>query len=220
MSLKVAADSTITPDPATAWNRRLAEARAAADRADNGLDAAVCDAARAGISPDAIADALDFELDDVMQTIQDDEHGQDPENDHTVDQPPLQPVIFLRGRDVPNQTWKELKQLLWARGLATIANRTAAAHLARGGTPVVFLDFSNRSLDNLKVAGVRGVYREDTLTVELINGGAVTTPRRNDDSIDVDRVVLLVHQVIGDLPAVNERRMLAAQAASGEKERR
>ena len=82
MSLKVAADSTITPDPATAWNRRLAEARAAADRADSGLDAAVCDAARAGISPDAIADALDFELDDVLQTIQDDEHDQDPDADH------------------------------------------------------------------------------------------------------------------------------------------
>lgn len=208
MSLMVAADSTITPDPATAWNRRLAEARAAADRADSGLDVAVRDAARAGISPDAIADALDFELDDVLQTIQDDEHDEDPD----ADQPPLQPVIFLRGRDVPNQTWKELKQLLWARGLATIANRTAAAHLARGGTPVVFLDFSNRTDDNLKVAGVRAVYRDDNLTLELINGGAVTTPRRaGDDSIDVDRVVLLVHQVLGDLPAVNERRMLAAQ---------
>ena len=208
MSIVVAADSTITPDPATAWNRRLAEARAAADRADSGLDVAVRDAARAGISPDAIADALDFELDDVLQTIQDDEHDQDPD----ADQPPLQPVIFLRGRDVPNQTWKELKQLLWARGLATIANRTAAAHLARGGTPVVFLDFSNRTDDNLKVAGVRAVYRDDNLTLELINGGAVTTPRRAaDDSIDVDRVVLLVHPVRGDLPAVNERRMLAAQ---------
>ena len=208
MSLMVAADSTITPDPATAWNRRLAEARAAADRADSGLDVAVRDAARAGISPDAIADALDFELDDVLPTIQDDEHDEDPD----ADQPPLQPVIFLRGRDVPNQTWKELKQLLWARGLATIANRTAAAHLARGGTPVVFLDFSNRTDDNLKVAGVRAVYRDDNLTLELINGGAVTTPRRaGDDSIDVDRVVLLVHQVLGDLPAVNERRMLAAQ---------
>ncbi len=36
-------------------------------------------------------------------------------------------------------------------------------------------------------------------------------PERRDDTIDVDRVVLLVHQVLGDLPAVNERRMLAAQ---------
>ncbi len=61
MSSVVAADSTITPDPGVAWNRRLTEARAAADRANSGLDAAVCDAARAGISPDAIAEALDFE---------------------------------------------------------------------------------------------------------------------------------------------------------------
>ena len=76
----------------------------------------------------------------------------------------------------------------------------------------MFLDFSNRTDDNLKVAGVRAVYRDDNLTLELINGGAVTTPRRAaDDSIDADRVVLLVHQVLGDLPAVNERRMLAAQ---------
>ncbi len=147
----------------------------------------------------------------MLQTIQDDKRDQDPDDHHDVDQPPLQPVIFLRGRDVPNQTWKELKQLLWERGLATIANRTAAAHLARGGTPVVFLDFSNRTDDNVKVAGVRAVYRDDNLTLELINGGAVTTPRRADDSIDADRVVLLVHQVLGDLPAVNERRMVAAQ---------
>lgn len=207
MSIKVAPDNTLTPDPATAWSRRLADARAAADRAHHGLDMAVRDAAQAGITQDAIADALGVTLDDIRHTIQTD----NPDRGQPVDQPPRQPVIFLRGRDVPNQTWNELKQLLWTRGLTTVANRTTAAHLARGGTPVVFLDFSHRGDDRVKVAGVRAVYRDDSLTLELINGGDVTTPRRADDSIDAERVVLLVHQVLGDLPAVNDRRMLAAQ---------
>lgn len=43
----------------------------------------------------------------------------------------------------------------------------------------------------------------------LINIGEVRTPRRSDDSVDVDRVVLLVRCVLGDLSAVNERCMLA-----------
>lgn len=203
-----ASDSTITPGPSQAWRQRLVDARAAADRAENGLAATVRDAARAGRPPAMIAADLDLEDDDVEEML---EMGDDQDDGVDADQPPLQPVIFLRGRDVPNSTWKELKQRLWLRGLATIANRTAAAHLSRGGAPVVFCDFSSRTDDNLKVAGVRAVYRDDTLTLELINGGAVTTPRRRDDTIDVDRVVLLVHQVLGDLPAVNERRMLAAQ---------
>lgn len=207
-----ASDSTITPGPSQAWRQRLIEARAAADRAENGLAATVRDAARAGLPPTTIAADLDVDHDDVEEMLRDQEiRGDNLDDGDDADQPPLQPVIFLRGREVPNPTWKELKQRLWARGLATIANRTAAAHLARGGTPVVFLDFSNRTDDNLKVAGVRAVYRDDTLTLEPINGGAVTTPRRHDDSIDVDRVMLLVHQVLGDLPAVNERRMIAAQ---------
>jgi len=205
--------SAVTPDPAGAWGQRLSDARATADRARNGLAATVSDAARAGLLPDTIADHLDVEPVDVEKMLETPQaEGERPADGDINDQPPpLQPVIFLRGREVPNRTWKELRQRLWARGLATIANRTTAAHLARGGTPVIFLDFSSRTVDNVKVAGVRAVYRDDSLTLELINGGNVTTPRRDDQSIDVDQVVHFVHQVLGDLPAVNQRRMLAAQ---------
>lgn len=197
----------VTPDPFQAWSQRLSDARAAADRAESGLASAVRDAARAGLSRTSIAAGVDLELDDVDEMLNEREVC---DRGDAADQPPLQPVVFLRGRDVPNSTWKELKQRLWVRGLPTIANRTGAAHLARGGTPVIFCDFSSRTADTLRVGGVRGVYRDENLTLELINGGATTTPRREDQSIDVDQVVLLIHQVIGDLPAINQRRMIAA----------
>ena len=150
---------------------------------------------------------MDLDPDQVEQLLTDEPERLDA-------QYAIQPVIFLRGARVDNSVWDAVQRRLWERGWATTAKRAAAAHLARGGAPVVFLDFSARTVDDLKVAGVRAVFRDEELTLELINGGTVDTPRLADGSIDADRVVQLVQQVIGDLPAINERRMLAAQRAA------
>lgn len=56
---------------------------------------------------------------------------------------------------------------------------------------------------------MRSVYRNDDLTLKLINGGTVKMPRLPDGSLDTAAITRLVQEVIGDLPAVNERRRLA-----------
>lgn len=56
--------------------------------------------------------------------------------------PELEAVVFLRGAGAPAQTWRLLEGAIHARGLITIRDRTKAWHLARGGAPVVLVDFS------------------------------------------------------------------------------
>ncbi|MGW4124888.1 hypothetical protein [Nocardia sp. NPDC004711] len=43
---------------------------------------------------------------------------------------------------MPQTAWECLEQAMWARGWATVRDRASAWHLARGGAPVVFCDFS------------------------------------------------------------------------------
>ncbi|GIF75684.1 MULTISPECIES: hypothetical protein [Asanoa] len=56
--------------------------------------------------------------------------------------PPLTPTIYLRGAGVDDDTWDRVDRAMWARGWATVRDRTSAWHLERGGVPVVYVDFS------------------------------------------------------------------------------
>lgn len=204
---------TLTPDAVAAWSLRLKEASAARDLARDGFAATVRDAVAAGIPQGQIAKILDIKARSYIYQLADGGEGLDDD----VPPVPLQPVIFMRGARVDNSVWTTLQKQLWTRRWPTTTKRTEACHLARGGTPVIFLDFSKRTADDLKVAGVRAVYRNDDLTLELINGGTVTMPRLPDGSLDTSAITRLVQEVIGDLPAINERRRLAARAETAAK---
>lgn len=209
-SSAVATDATeaLTPDALAAWSLRLKEASVARDLARDGFAATVRDAVGAGIPQGQIAKILDIKARSYIYQLA----GADDATDEDVPPAPLQPVIFMRGARVDNSVWTTLQKQLWLRRWPTTTKRTDACHLARGGTPVIFLDFSKRTADDLKVAGVRAVYRNEDLTLELINGGTVPMPRLPDASLDTSAITRLVQEVIGDLPAVNERRRLAARA--------
>lgn len=56
--------------------------------------------------------------------------------------PELTPVVFLRGAGAPSETWQQVQAAMNARGLVTVRDRTQAWHLARGGVPMILLDFS------------------------------------------------------------------------------
>lgn len=198
----------LTPDSFAAWSLRLKEASAARDLARDGFAATVRDAVAAGIPQGQIAKILDIKARSYIYQLAEGDDGVDGD----VPPAPIQPVIFMRGARVDNSVWTSLQKQLWLRRWPTTTKRTDACHLARGGTPVIFLDFSKRTADDLKVAGVRAVYRNDDLTLELINGGTVPMPRLPDGSLDTAAITRLVQEVIGDLPAVNERRRLAARA--------
>lgn len=56
--------------------------------------------------------------------------------------PALTPVVFLRGAGAPSEIWQQVQAAMNARGLVTVRDRKQAWHLARGGAPVILLDFS------------------------------------------------------------------------------
>lgn len=56
--------------------------------------------------------------------------------------PELAPVVFLRGAGAPSETWQQVQAAMNARGLVTVRDRKQAWHLARGGVPMILLDFS------------------------------------------------------------------------------
>lgn len=80
-----------------------------------------------------------------------------------VTMPQLRPVIFLRGAGVPAEDWKRIREAMWAHGWATEQQRSTAWHLARGGVPVVMLDFS-AGRDVVTASQVRAKYAADPKT--------------------------------------------------------
>lgn len=166
------APESLTPDALAAWSLRLKEASAARDLARDGFAATVRDAVAAGIPQGQIAKILNIKARSYIYQLADGDDSVD-----AVLLAPLQPVIFMRGARVDNSVWTALQKQLWTRRWPTTTKRTEACHLARGGTPVIFLDFSKRTADDLKVAGVRAVYGGDDLTLELSNGETVKMPR-------------------------------------------
>ncbi|WP_040793311.1 hypothetical protein [Nocardia paucivorans] len=112
--------------------------------------------------------------------------------DDTDPSPPaLTPVVYLRGRGCGTRTWKAVESAMWARGWATVRDRTTAWHLARGGVPVVLCDFSGEydglSTDDVIVGLVRARWRETPDSTEmdlpLISGGHHTKPERHDPTV-------------------------------------
>lgn len=53
------------------------------------------------------------------------------------------PVAYLRGAGAPSATWEAIRNAIHALDIATTPDRTTAWHLARGGIPVVLVDFSS-----------------------------------------------------------------------------
>ena len=51
-------------------------------------------------------------------------------------------VVFLRDASTPPAIWRDVETALHRRGLTTVKDRQQAWNLARGGVPVVFVDFS------------------------------------------------------------------------------
>lgn len=52
------------------------------------------------------------------------------------------PVVFLRGAGAPGDTWARVETAVLRRGFAVVKDRQQAWYLARGGVPVVLVDFS------------------------------------------------------------------------------
>lgn len=77
--------------------------------------------------------------------------------------PPLPlPVAYLRGPKASGDRWRTIEAAMHSRGLATTRDRTQAWHRARGGTPVVLVDFSaDRAVT---VAAVSARWRTTTRT--------------------------------------------------------
>jgi len=122
-------------EPPAKLLRRVAATRAARDLASAVHDQAIRDAKAAGHPVTGIASTLGVtnrvRLYDVLEKS----------FDYPAD-PGATPVVFLRGAGAPPETWRDVETAMHRRGLATVRDRQQAWHLARGGVPVVLVDFS------------------------------------------------------------------------------
>lgn len=99
------------------------------------------------------------------------------------------PVVYLRGRGCGQRTWTAVEAAMWARGWATVRDRTTAWHLARGGVPVVLCDFSSEwdglSTDEVTVGRVQARYGDDDrMELPLVSGGRSGKPERHDPTVE------------------------------------
>jgi hypothetical protein len=132
---------TADPPPGPAEPRpefltRVAATRSAREQAAAVHDQAIRDAKTAGHPVTRIAGTLGvtnrMRLYAVLDTT--------PDNDPA--EPAPTPVVFLRGAGAPAATWRDIETALHRRGLATVKDRQQAWNLARGGIPVILVDFS------------------------------------------------------------------------------
>ena len=68
------------------------------------------------------------------------------------------PVVFLRGAGAPKTVWDDIETAMRRRGLMVVKDRQQAWHLARGGVPVVIVDFSTGS--DVTVGRVRARWKD------------------------------------------------------------
>ena len=128
-------------EPAAELLTRVADTRAAQDRAAAVHDQAIRDAAAAGHPLTSIASTLGVTNRKRLYTVL----GRPPADDPG---PPLPtPVVFLRGAGATTSTWKDIETAMHARGLSTVRDRQQAWNLARAGTPVILVDFSTSTPD-------------------------------------------------------------------------
>lgn len=134
--------------------------------------------------------------------------------------PAPQPVVYLRGRGQPQDIWERVETAMWARGWRTVRDRTTAWHLARGGTPVVLVDFTSEldglAVDWITVGRVRARYEVTTRPVALAELLLTNDRARllRDRALWLDQVVSVADQEM-DLPLVNGGRLDRPRGADG-----
>jgi hypothetical protein len=126
-------------EPAPELLTRVATTRATQEQAAAVHDQAIRDAKAAGHPVTRIAGILGVTNRMRLYGVLD-----KPPEDPT--EPAPTPVIFLRGAGTPPAIWRDVETALHRRGLATVKDRQQAWNLARGGIPVVFVDFSADSI--------------------------------------------------------------------------
>lgn len=121
--------------PAAPLLARVADTHTARQTASALHDQAIRDAAAAGHPRTEIARAMGVSgRQKIYAAIERESEPAAP--------PVLPPVVFLRGAKVSAATWAAIEQAMHQRGLITVRDRTQAWHLARGGAPVVLVDFT------------------------------------------------------------------------------
>lgn len=94
-----------------------------------------------------------------------------------AEQPPVV-VVFLRGPGAGKSTWSALTAAAAARGWISTRDRTQAWHLARGGLPIVMLDFPDVDLDQPGAVTITAgrVVAKYELTPTPTTAGRLLTP--------------------------------------------
>ena len=96
------------------------------------------------------------------------------------------PVVYLRGAGAPKTVWDDIETAMHRRGLMVVKDRQQAWHLARGGVPVVIVDFSTGS--DVTVGRVKArwkdVHRQRTIGQLLPTRGTGTTRRSRIGLVD------------------------------------
>lgn len=131
-------DKSIHPDiPATDWGERIAAGRRQMAAARAAHEQTIRDAVESGMSIAEIARALQTKDRTGIYAIL----GKARDGGTPI-RPAHTPTVYLRGAGRSDDTWACVQTAMWARGWATVSDRTTAWHLARGGVPVVLVDFS------------------------------------------------------------------------------
>lgn len=111
-----------------------------------------------------------------------------------IPNPALPPVIFMRGSGVTPDHWTAMLAAVHTAGWHTVRDRTTAWHLARGGAPVILLDFTDD--DQIQAGLVRAKY-QDTPTgrrmiLPVTDGGWHDAERAQQPGVAVDEITALV----------------------------
>lgn len=99
--------------------------------------------------------------------------------------PTMPPIVYLRGAGCGDSDWDRIVTAMHARGWVTIKDRTSAWHLARGGMPIVFCDFScvhvGLYATTVTVGRVRAKYGDGgDMELPLFSGGELPRPEYFD----------------------------------------
>lgn len=145
-------------ETSTISQQRITAARAAIEDAQAAMESAIRDEISSGrATVSEIAHALGTKNRQRIYAIL------DRADDATPQQPPMPPVVYLRGAGMSTDAWGRVQEACWARGWQTVRDRTTAWHHARAGRTVVMCDFSIHDLDDepVQVRTVTAKWRED-----------------------------------------------------------
>lgn len=177
------------------WAEPLRSAHSTRQQTRSILEETIRDALAAGVRPLHIARQLGMADRTRIYEIK---NSPTAGGDSEVIEPPLPHVVFLRGARVGSKTWEQIKRAMWRRGWHTTLSRGDAWHLARGRVPLILVDFSARSSDDVKVGLVRAVYGDNgKADLPLISGGSIPAPRDPDGELDPEAIARAVQEVIG-----------------------